>query len=157
MNRSCQDNSSSEPSLYNMDFNMWHDYFKLSNLLQPQQPQNPDSSASSTGTLNPSTLDHRSSSTNNDAITATEAVGGTTSTSQLEQTECHFCKQNGETMEIYMSHRLKGDNGVVLCPVLWRYVCPVCKATGDRAHTRNYCPYQKWKKQKSSGKKKSAF
>ncbi|KAG2469450.1 nanos homolog 2-like [Polypterus senegalus] len=157
MNRSCQDNFSGEPSHYNMDFNMWHDYFKLSNLLQPQQPHNPDTSASSTGSLNLSTLDHRSSSTINDANTATDAVGGTTSTSQLEQTECRFCKQNGETMEIYMSHRLKGDDGVVLCPILRRYVCPFCKATGDRAHTRNYCPYKKWKSPKSSGKNKCAF
>jgi hypothetical protein len=29
--------------------------------------------------------------------------------------------------------------GVIQCPVLREYVCPICKATGDKAHTMSYC------------------
>ncbi|KAK3509174.1 hypothetical protein QTP70_020286 [Hemibagrus guttatus] len=58
----------------------------------------------------------------------------------VEKGVCGFCRQNGESAEIYASHRLKARNGRVLCPVLRNYVCPVCGATGDTAHTRHYCP-----------------
>ncbi|KAF5898354.1 active breakpoint cluster region-related protein isoform X1 [Clarias magur] len=57
-----------------------------------------------------------------------------------QKTVCGFCRQNGESAEIYTSHRLKARNGRVLCPVLRSYACPTCGATGDSAHTRHYCP-----------------
>ncbi|KAI3355284.1 hypothetical protein L3Q82_018136 [Scortum barcoo] len=53
---------------------------------------------------------------------------------------CRFCKQNGESAQVYRSHRLQSDDGRVVCPILWSYTCPICEATGDRAHTRRYCP-----------------
>uniref|UniRef100_A0A671KBE2 Nanos homolog 2 n=1 Tax=Sinocyclocheilus anshuiensis TaxID=1608454 RepID=A0A671KBE2_9TELE len=53
---------------------------------------------------------------------------------------CGFCRQNGETPVVYMSHRLKARDGRILCPILRSYVCPFCSATGDWAHTRHYCP-----------------
>ena len=31
-------------------------------------------------------------------------------------------------------------NFQVICPVLRSHVCEVCCATGDDAHTKNYCP-----------------
>lgn len=58
----------------------------------------------------------------------------------IEKGVCGFCKKNGETAEIYASHQLKARNGRVRCPVLRKYVCPICGATGDRAHTVQYCP-----------------
>ncbi|XP_067875307.1 nanos homolog 2-like [Heterodontus francisci] len=54
---------------------------------------------------------------------------------------CTFCKHNGESRKVYSSHVLKADSGKVLCPILRNYVCPLCKATGDAAHTLKYCGF----------------
>ena len=53
---------------------------------------------------------------------------------------CAFCKNNGELPEIYSSHVLKDSDGRILCPVLRKYVCPLCGVSGDDAHTIRYCP-----------------
>lgn len=55
--------------------------------------------------------------------------------------ECAFCKNNGENEECYSDHVLKDGRGRVLCPVLRAFRCPRCGATGERAHTIKYCPY----------------
>lgn len=56
---------------------------------------------------------------------------------------CGFCKQNGESADIYRSHSLKSRDGKIICPILRTYTCPICDATGDFAHTRRYCPQVK--------------
>lgn len=61
--------------------------------------------------------------------------------------ECKFCKNNGESREQYTSHVLRHPSThILICPVLRSHVCEECGATGDAAHTRNYCP--KLKKEK---------
>lgn len=53
---------------------------------------------------------------------------------------CSFCKNNKEVKEWYLSHQLKDFVGRVTCPVLRSYVCPLCDATADNAHTIGHCP-----------------
>jgi len=56
---------------------------------------------------------------------------------------CVFCKNNGEDESYYLSHTLKDDNGRVTCPILYKYKCPICHATGPISHTIRYCPHNK--------------
>ncbi|CAG5130591.1 unnamed protein product [Candidula unifasciata] len=53
---------------------------------------------------------------------------------------CVFCKNNKEREEVYTSHMLKDSLDRVICPILSKYTCPVCYATGANAHTKKYCP-----------------
>lgn len=58
--------------------------------------------------------------------------------------ECVFCKNNGESENIYKSHVLKDIYGRVQCPILRLYQCPICgNPGGDKAHTIRYCPKNK--------------
>nr|KAI8755939.1 nanos-like protein 1-like [Biomphalaria glabrata] len=53
---------------------------------------------------------------------------------------CVFCKNNKEDVKVYATHLLKHANGDVICPILKKYTCPMCSATGTKAHTVKYCP-----------------
>lgn len=53
---------------------------------------------------------------------------------------CTFCKSNGECEEIYTSHSLKDSGDKITCPILQKYSCPVCGASGEQTHTKKYCP-----------------
>jgi hypothetical protein len=60
---------------------------------------------------------------------------------------CTFCKNNGESEEVYSSHVLKDSTSKITCPVLFAFVCPICGESGDKAHTLTYCKnYKKSKK-----------
>ncbi|CAL8070920.1 unnamed protein product [Calicophoron daubneyi] len=54
---------------------------------------------------------------------------------------CPFCRNNGEPFDVYVTHKVKDASGRVTCPVLRMLTCPLCKSTGDAAHTIKHCPY----------------
>ncbi|XP_058052469.1 nanos homolog 2 [Ahaetulla prasina] len=66
-------------------------------------------------------------------------------TQPTQQGICNFCKHNGESKKVYSSHTLKRSDGVVVCPILRNYICPLCGATAEKAHTLKYCPHNKGK------------
>ncbi|XP_021101692.1 nanos homolog 2 [Heterocephalus glaber] len=105
-------------------FDMWRDYFNLSKVVL-------------------ALIQSRSQRLE---VEETEETEGPRSRSLLERglepgaTLCNFCKHNGESRHVYASHQLKTPEGVVLCPILRHYVCPLCGATGGQAHTLKYCP-----------------
>ncbi|XP_059172465.1 nanos homolog 3-like [Physella acuta] len=54
---------------------------------------------------------------------------------------CVFCKNNKEQDKVYNTHLVKNSKGDTTCPILAKYSCPKCYATGTKAHTIKYCPY----------------
>lgn len=108
-------------------FDMWRDYFNLSQvvlgLIQGQRQRLEDEGAEG---LTPRPQE-----------TSEQGLGVF---SGNPATLCNFCKHNGESRHVYASHQLKTPEGVVVCPILRHYVCPLCGATGDQAHTLKYCP-----------------
>uniref|UniRef100_A0A3B4ZBJ6 Nanos-type domain-containing protein n=1 Tax=Stegastes partitus TaxID=144197 RepID=A0A3B4ZBJ6_9TELE len=41
---------------------------------------------------------------------------------------------------VHQSHDLSSDNKRLTCSILRKYRRPICKATGDNAHTQKLCP-----------------
>ena len=54
---------------------------------------------------------------------------------RIDSAVCGFC--SGQ-------HPLKSPCSGEMCPVLRSCTCPICNATGDKAHTRKYCPRKYW-------------
>lgn len=124
-------------------FSMWHDYLGLRAMVARLARANDVAQVRSYSSTQEQGFEERAWCP--DATPETSGSGGRSPGSQglgrvTERSVCGFCRQNGESAEIYTSHRLKARNGRVLCPVLRNYVCPTCGATGDTAHTRHYCP-----------------
>lgn len=110
-------------------FDMWKDYFSLSQVVLALI-QSRGQGSETQGTGEPSPGPH---------MEQDQGQGGRGTSGGLA-TLCNFCKHNGESRHVYSSHQLKTPEGVVVCPILRHYVCPLCGATGDLAHTLKYCP-----------------
>lgn len=115
-------------------FLMWHDYMDLRKTLSELFKGQPDGDAVKRDADFVKARPRRQ-----DIGSAGSSVSSNPDQRNPRDT-CGFCKQNGETVDIYTSHRLKTRDGRVICPILRNYVCPFCSATGDWAHTRQYCP-----------------
>ncbi|KAM6222450.1 nanos homolog 2 [Rhynchocyon petersi] len=108
-------------------FDMWKDYFNLSQVvLSLIQSRKQRLEVQGDGEARPGALLGRI-----EGLGVSEASGASL---------CNFCKHNGESRHVYSSHQLKTPEGVVVCPILRHYVCPLCGATGGQAHTLKYCP-----------------
>ncbi|XP_062975021.1 nanos homolog 3 [Elgaria multicarinata webbii] len=101
------------------DFQLWKDYFQLAKVVERIYREED-------GLKETSLPEHGEASL--------EGNG------QAEGLPCSFCKNNGESKHVYMSHRLKDATGRVRCPILRNYTCPQCGASDDAAHTRRFCP-----------------
>ncbi|XP_044031698.1 nanos homolog 2 [Siniperca chuatsi] len=127
-------------------FDMWHDYMNLGRLLvklcDRREGDHRDTEVPKKEAASPwnhiqiSRREHGNNSTETSSVSSLSDTSCNGTSSDL----CRFCKQNGESARVYRSHKLKSDDGRVICPVLWNYICPICDATGDHAHTRRYCP-----------------
>ncbi|XP_060949767.1 nanos homolog 2 [Limanda limanda] len=128
-------------------FDMWHDYMNLGRLLErlcvrPEAQRGEEAHLEPLAQWSPfrDPSDQREEDTKLSAETSSVSSLSDTSCTSVPSDHCRFCKQNGESPRVYGSHRLKTDGGRVTCPILRKYTCPCCEATGDNAHTRRYCP-----------------
>ncbi|XP_048124994.1 nanos homolog 1 [Alosa alosa] len=128
-------------------FNMWRDYLQLGavveNLGQTESGTQRITGHAFQQRLPVVDVEQPAPPANNQkrSTSSSENSVCSSSTNRNSRDGCGFCRQNGETPDIYLSHKLKARDGKVLCPILRSYVCPTCEATGDKAHTRRYCPY----------------
>lgn len=64
----------------------------------------------------------------------------TASRRQRHLPTCVFCRKNNEVTMLVHSHEVKDGADIATCPMLRQFVCAICGASGDTAHTLKYCP-----------------
>jgi len=81
--------------------------------------------------------------------TSSLGLGSNVHAQRRSMVGCSFCRNNKEVDDWVLSHQLKDSLNRVMCPILRSYVCPLCFASGDNAHTLGHCPLNPDKKNSS--------
>ncbi|KAG2471058.1 nanos homolog 2-like [Polypterus senegalus] len=137
----------------NLAFDMWSDQFRLTDVLKeiissrdearptgcPQEPIAANSQGGQGAVETPADA-LQGTSQEAQGSAAVQLTSSSRKPSRVRRKVCGFCKQNGETVEVYSSHIVRDSQDKVCCPFLRKYICPVCGATGDKAHTKRFCP-----------------
>ncbi|XP_070620708.1 nanos homolog 2 [Erythrolamprus reginae] len=132
-------------------FDPWKDYLNLSKVLMEiieERKKAPNLSPSLEAPLDLIVLHWVNGGSNGETPspeTPGVYAGDLSPAPPIQPGSCNFCKHNGESKKVYSSHALKRADGVVVCPILRNYTCPLCGATANQAHTLKYCPQNKWK------------
>uniref|UniRef100_A0A3Q1CWR9 Nanos-type domain-containing protein n=1 Tax=Amphiprion ocellaris TaxID=80972 RepID=A0A3Q1CWR9_AMPOC len=121
-------------------FDMWHDYMNLSTLLESLCVGRGVNTRRDTEGPKKEPAELWIQSTPSTETSSSSSLSDSSFNCGASAADCRFCRQNGESARVYRSHNLRSDDGRVTCPILRSYTCPICEATGDQAHTRNYCP-----------------
>ncbi|XP_043080199.1 nanos homolog 3 [Puntigrus tetrazona] len=120
----------------NQDFQPWRDYMGLAGMIRGMQRDASRDTADAAAALPESP----SGPTRAHGTPTTEKRDPGRGESSPAERFCSFCKHNRESEAVFTSHCLKDRAGAVTCPYLRQYVCPLCGATGTRAHTKRFCP-----------------
>uniref|UniRef100_A0A3B4Z8A0 Nanos-type domain-containing protein n=1 Tax=Stegastes partitus TaxID=144197 RepID=A0A3B4Z8A0_9TELE len=68
-------------------------------------------------------------------------MGTTAETPRGQQGACRPVEPHQQSSAgVHQSHDLSSDNKRLTCSILRKYRRPICKATGDNAHTQKLCP-----------------
>ncbi|XP_026110402.1 nanos homolog 3-like [Carassius auratus] len=128
----------------NQDFQPWKDYMGLADMIRGMQRPAEQPDAADDAAASAALPESPSGPTRAHGTVTTEnrdpGHGKSTRSNPSEKKFCSFCKHNGESETVFTSHYLKDRAGAVTCPYLSQYVCPLCGATGAKAHTKRFCP-----------------
>ncbi|XP_073699459.1 nanos homolog 3 [Garra rufa] len=124
----------------NQDFQPWKDYMGLADKIRCMQRPAEQSDAGDDRSKQAAAALLESPSGQRRAHTEKKNPERGKSSSPPERKFCSFCKHNGEIEAVFTSHYLKDRSGDVMCPYLSQYMCPLCGATGAKAHTKRFCP-----------------
>jgi hypothetical protein len=54
--------------------------------------------------------------------------------------ECSYCRLINKSADQYSTHVVREPDGKTNCPELQQSICPLCGATGEKAHSEYFCP-----------------
>jgi len=121
-------------------FQPWEDYLGLADLVRRMHRSGKQSGSDEGDCRTTAAREDSPNGPGRARTTDTSEEPCKNSRDQHERMFCSFCKHNGESEVVFRSHYLKDRAGSVTCPYLSQYMCPLCGATGAKAHTKRFCP-----------------